>query len=230
MFRTMFSYARRMGNRVGEGTKDSKPIILDGTTRKEFECLLSYLYDGLVAFPPLLPVFMSQSLTIYCISVQDDFQMPPESWLSLLAISSRFKFSSIETRALSELFSLSPPLPPILRISLANKHAEALSEEERGKYIRKAVKELVLRPQTLKPDEIDKIGSEATAVVARAREDFVWEVCRAMTGDVTIWEGSVRFPTELGHGMGGREARDWKKAVDGIVERVFSDLRDESAQ
>ncbi|EIM87210.1 uncharacterized protein STEHIDRAFT_120909 [Stereum hirsutum FP-91666 SS1] len=208
MFRTMFSYARRMGNRVGEGTKDSKPIILDGTTRKEFECLLSYLYDG----------------------VQDDFQMPPESWLSLLAISSRFKFSSIETRALSELFSLSPPLPPVLRISLANKHAESLPTEQREKYIHKAVKELVLHPQTLKPDEIDKIGSEVTAVVARAREDFVWEVCRTMTGDVTIWEGSVRLPTELRNGMGGNEARDWRKAVDGIVERVFSDLRAESAQ
>lgn len=156
--------------------------------------------------------------------------MPPESWLSLLAISSRFKFSSIETRALSELFSLSPPLPPVLRISLANKHAEALPSEQLEQHIRKAVKELVLRPQTLKPEEIDKLGSEVTAVVTRAREEFVWEVCRAMTGDVTLWEGCVRYPAGLGLGVGGREAQDWRKAVDGIVERVFSDLRAESAQ
>lgn len=59
MFRMMFSYSRRTGNRVGEGTKDSKPIILDGTTRKEFECLLSFLYDGLAVFPLFLPVFVS---------------------------------------------------------------------------------------------------------------------------------------------------------------------------
>lgn len=164
------------------------------------------------------------------VSVEDDFRMSPESWLSLLAISSRFEFSSIISRALSELFSLSPPLPPILRISLARKHAESFPQGQCDQHILKAAKELVLRPQTLKPEEIDKIGSDVTARVARAREEFMWEVCRASTRDAPEWDDSVRYPTGYGYGVGGLEIRKWKKAVDEIVEHVFSDFRTKSAQ
>lgn len=156
--------------------------------------------------------------------------MSPESWLSLLAIASRFEFSSIESRALSELFSLSPPLPPVLRISLTRKHLKVIPQDQREKHVLTAVKELVLRPQTLKPEEIDKIGSDITARVARAREEFVWEVCRASTGVVAEGDDNVRYPTGYGYGVGGMEVREWETSVNEIIGQVFSDFRAEGAQ
>jgi hypothetical protein len=101
--------------------------------------------------------------------------MPIVNWVALLAITHRFKFTEAEARARREVFESTGGriIPPVVRVSLAEKHAVPTS------FIIPTLEDIVRRPEPLDEKEVVNLSSEMVARIGVAREKYVRESSRA---------------------------------------------------
>ncbi|KAI0289994.1 hypothetical protein BC826DRAFT_1029460 [Russula brevipes] len=140
--------------RVGDDTnQDGSLIHLTGVSVLQFESLLTFFYEGW----------------------QEGFSMPISKWIALLVIAHRFKFAEAELRARREVFQCNPPLDPVARIAIGEKHSVPIT------LVAPALEDLVRRPRPLDGKELMKLSGEMIARLARAREIYVRESSKTFT-------------------------------------------------
>jgi len=124
-----------------EGGTDSAPITLPGVTQHEFETLLNYLYKGM----------------------HNDFRFSRHRWIALLSIASRYDMDKIRERAILQISGAWPPIDPVDKIILAEKH-------DVPSWLVPAYISLCHRETTLEESEAMKLGLPVTVKLNRARE------------------------------------------------------------
>ncbi|KAI0357730.1 hypothetical protein OH77DRAFT_1435519 [Trametes cingulata] len=147
------------------GKTDDTAVKLQNVSRREFECLLHFLYHG--ASNP-----------------QNDSIL---NLVLLLSTSTALAFPAARTHAIGALDRASPPLDPVERVFLAEKY-------DIPAWVRPAYVALCARAHPLEDAEAEVLGLQTTARLARAREAVLEEkvqewrraVERAQSG-----EGSV---------------------------------------
>ncbi|KAI0634589.1 hypothetical protein C8Q77DRAFT_1194732 [Trametes polyzona] len=150
---------------TGMGKTDDTAIRLQEVSRREFECLLHFLYHG-------------------ASSAQNDSIL---NLVLLLSTSSALSFPAARTHAIGALDRASPPLDPVERVFLAEKY-------DIPAWLRPAYVELCSRAHPLEDAEAEVLGLQTTARLARAREAVLEEkvqewrraVERAQSGEGTV--------------------------------------------
>jgi len=146
-------------------------IHLDGVTVLEFESLLAFFYE----------------------SWQEDFSMPIEKWVALLAITHRFRFTEVEYRARQEVFERSFSLDPVTRISLAEKHSVPTT------FIIPALEELVRRPEPLLERDIADLSGDMVARLGVAREKYLRQSSRMFASETWLKRVAHKIVKKLWH-------------------------------
>ncbi|OJT13609.1 hypothetical protein TRAPUB_9845 [Trametes pubescens] len=131
---------------TGMGKTDDMAIKLPDVSRREFECLLHFLYHG---------ASNSQNDSIL-------------NLVLLLSTSSALTFPAARTHAITALDQASPPLDPVERVFLAEKYNIPA-------WLRPAYVELCSRAHPLEDSEAEVLGLQTTARLARAREAVLEE-------------------------------------------------------
>ena len=98
-------------------------------------------------------------------------------WIALLSIAHRFKFTDAESRARREVFQHSPPLDPVVRILLAEKHSVPIS------FIIPALQDVVRRSQPLEKKELANLSREMISRLWAAREEYVRQSSRVFASE-----------------------------------------------
>jgi hypothetical protein len=98
-------------------------------------------------------------------------------WIALLSIAHRFKFTDAESRARREVFQRSPPLDPVVRILLAEKHSVPIS------FIIPALQDVVRRSRPLEKKELANLSREMISRLWAAREEYVRESPRVFASE-----------------------------------------------
>ncbi|KAI9060019.1 hypothetical protein FKP32DRAFT_1595764 [Trametes sanguinea] len=170
-FKDFFQRTLVVGTPIGK--TDDTAVKLQEVSRREFECLLHFLYHG--ASNP-----------------QNDSIL---NLVLLLSTSTALSFPAARTHAISALDSASPPLDPVERVFLAEKYNIPA-------WLRPAYVALCARAHPLEDSEAEVLGLQTTARLARAREavleEKVQEWRRAVEraqkgeGDVTKEDMEVR--------------------------------------
>lgn len=88
-----------------------------------------------------------------------------DDWTDLLAISTRFDFDKVRKRAIKEIENSQPPVDPVTKVMLANKHD--IPEWLQASYI-----SLCERTEPLEEEEAEKLGLPMTVKVAKLREKY----------------------------------------------------------
>ncbi|KAI1792699.1 hypothetical protein LXA43DRAFT_1004628 [Ganoderma leucocontextum] len=130
----------------GAGKTDRAAIILPDVSKREFECLLHFLYHG--ASSPQYDSILNLVL--------------------LLSTASHLSFPAARTHAIAALDAASPPLDPVERVFLAEKYG--IPTWRRPAYV-----ELCGRAHPLEDAEAEVLGLQTTARLARAREAVLEE-------------------------------------------------------
>ncbi|KAI0672164.1 hypothetical protein C8Q78DRAFT_730427 [Trametes maxima] len=139
-------FQRTLAPGSGAGKTDDTAVRLQEVSRREFECLLHFLYHG--ASNP-----------------QNDSIL---SLVLLLSTSTTLAFPSARAHAISALDGASPPLDPVERVFLAEKYG--IPAWRRPAYV-----ELCARSHPLEDAEAEVLGLQTTARLARAREAVLEE-------------------------------------------------------
>ncbi|KAH9848127.1 hypothetical protein C2E23DRAFT_740246 [Lenzites betulinus] len=150
---------------TGMGKTDDTAIRLPDVSRREFECLLHFLYHG---------ASNSQNDSIL-------------NLVLLLSTSTSLAFPAARTHAIAALDSASPPLDPVERVFLAEKYGIPA-------WLRPAYVALCARAHPLEDSEAEVLGLQTTARLARAREAVLAEkveewrraVDRAQSGEGAV--------------------------------------------
>lgn len=132
------------------GGSDDTAISLPDVTRREFDCLLDFLYNR---------VF------------DDNDAVSLEEWTTLLDVSTRLRFSKIRTRAVREITAQRQSLSAVEIIVLAIRH-------DVSGWLAQAYADLCRRPYPLDELEAERLGARITARVGRARENILEETYR----------------------------------------------------
>ncbi|KAI0752578.1 hypothetical protein C8Q80DRAFT_1267108 [Daedaleopsis nitida] len=135
----------------GAGKTDSSAVRLPDVSRREFECLLRFLYHG------SSPAHASDAVAVSILDL-----------VLLLSTASALSFPAARAHAISALDAASPPLDPVERVFLAEKYA--IPEWRRPAYV-----ELCGRAHPLEDAEAEVLGLQTTARLARARERVLEE-------------------------------------------------------
>ncbi|KAI0329796.1 hypothetical protein GY45DRAFT_1324596 [Cubamyces sp. BRFM 1775] len=143
-FRDFFQRTLVPGSSVGK--TDDTAVRLQEVSRREFECLLHFLYHG--ASNP-----------------QNDSIL---NLVLLLSTSTALAFPAARTHAITALDRASPPLDPVERVFLAEKY-------DIPAWLRPAYVELCARTHPLEDSEAEVLGLQTTARLARAREAVLEE-------------------------------------------------------
>ncbi|TBU30398.1 hypothetical protein BD311DRAFT_659303 [Dichomitus squalens] len=131
---------------MGAGKTDRSAIILPDVSKREFECLLYFLYHGYV-FPQYDSIL---------------------DLVLLLSTASQLSFPAARMHAIAALDAASPPLDPVERVFLAEKYGIPA-------WLRPAYVELCSRAHALEDAEAEVLGLQTTARLARAREAVLEE-------------------------------------------------------
>ncbi|RDX39959.1 hypothetical protein OH76DRAFT_1366938 [Lentinus brumalis] len=137
-------FERTLGH--GAGRTDDTALRLKDVSRREFECLLHFLYNGAAGTP-------NDSIL---------------NLVLLLSTASALAFPAARTHAISALDAASPPLDPVERVFLAEKYTIPA-------WLRPAYVELCSRSHALEDAEAEVLGLQTTARLARAREAVLEE-------------------------------------------------------
>ncbi|KAI8988996.1 hypothetical protein BD414DRAFT_485623 [Trametes punicea] len=170
-FKDFFQRTLVAGTPIGK--TDDTALKLQDVSRREFECLLHFLYHG--SSNPLNDSILNLVL--------------------LLSTSTALAFPAARMHAISALDQASPPLDPVERVFLAEKY-------DIPSWLRPAYVALCARAHPLEDAEAEVLGLQTTARLARAREAVLEEkvqewrraVERAQSGEgaVTKEEMEVR--------------------------------------
>ncbi|OCH86748.1 hypothetical protein OBBRIDRAFT_737453 [Obba rivulosa] len=141
-------YMRQLFVKDGEsGSSDDAAIILADVTRQEFECLLRFLYHR-------TPDAHSSS--------------PVGDLLALLSVATRLSYPKIRAHAIARLDACAPPLDPIERIILAEKHGIE-------QWLLPAYVAVCQRCHPLEDAEAEVLGVQTATRIARVRERILGE-------------------------------------------------------
>jgi len=132
------------GDSQVEGASDETAIPLPGVTIRQFESLLDFFY-------------FRQSIEESSLSI--------EEWTDLLAISTRFDFDKVRKRAIKEIENSQPPVDPVTKVMLANKH-------DIPQWLQASYVSLCERSEPLEEEEAEKLGLSMTVKVAKLRERY----------------------------------------------------------
>lgn len=150
VFEGMFDVGDNSG---GEGTSDAKPIILEGYTREDFDCLMKVLLPR--PLDPSPPVLIKQQ------------------WVSVLKLSTVWQMDKIRNLSIERLSSTTIPLSPIEKIQ----HAR---EFRVSRWLVEGVSTLATTIDAFKIGEIaSTLGWQTTAMIlavdkARSKEGKDW--------------------------------------------------------
>lgn len=107
-----------------------------------------------------------------------------ESWVSLLAFSTRFVCDKIRARSIRELEAIQSSVDPIERIVLAVRH-------NIPQWLNEAYQELCQRQDSLSEEEGEKLGLSTVIKLMRAREILL---CGSDMRDPRFLSRTNRFP------------------------------------
>jgi len=124
-----------------EGKSDSSPIEIPGVPKQEMESFLDFVYFGM----------------------HDEHTFTLESWVSLLAFSTRFICDKTRARSIRELEAIQSQVDPIERIVLAVRH-------NIPQWLSGAYQELCQRQDSLSEEEGERLGLSTVIKLMRARE------------------------------------------------------------
>jgi len=146
-FSSMFALPSGESKTV-EGQTDESPIVLPDVTTAEFDCLLSFFYDGMYhSNNDLVPKALFRA----------------EDWKLLLSICTRFQFLDARTRSIKELDVIGFT-DPIEQLELAQKYD--VTEWFTPAYIA-----ICKRRNALTLAEAGRIGYSTAILLAEAREE-----------------------------------------------------------
>lgn len=154
-----------------DGVSETRPIHLPGVKAREFERLLDFFYKGYACykytgFTALLTIFRAfrlQDGTGLLTNEPTNDEQFIQQWVDLLSIATRFDFQNVRECAIEVIEKHSPPLDPVERLCLAEKH-------DIQQWIAPAFESLCQRRDPLEIHEAERIGLRNTALLARARE------------------------------------------------------------
>jgi len=129
-----------------EGQSDSSPIEIPGVAKQEMESFLGFVYFGM----------------------HDEHAPTLESWVALLAFSTRFVCDKIRARSIRELEAIQSRVDPIERVVLAVRH-------NIPHWLSGAYQELCQRQDSLSEDEGERLGLSTVIKLMRAREILLIE-------------------------------------------------------
>jgi hypothetical protein len=140
--------------------------------------------------------------------------MPIEKWVALLAITHRFKFAEVESRARREVFqgTGSLVLDPVNQVALAEKYTVPIS------FIIPALEALVRRTEPLQDKEAVDFSSEMVARIGIAREKYVRASSRMFASETwlkrvahdtvrSVWSTKRQLEVRLAEVCTGSRAR-----------------------
>ncbi|RPD60640.1 hypothetical protein L227DRAFT_575239 [Lentinus tigrinus ALCF2SS1-6] len=151
----------------GAGRTDDTAVRLKDVSRREFECLLAFLYNGPSS---------AQSASIL-------------NLVLLLSTASALSFPAARAHAISALDAASPPLDPVERVFLAEKYAIPA-------WLRPAYVALCSRAHALEDAEAEVLGLQTMARLARAREAVLEEKVKEWRKAVERAESGEGFNKE----------------------------------
>jgi hypothetical protein len=112
--------------------------------------------------------------------MHDGFSLPQTSWIALLSIAHRYEFLNVRERAIREIYCISlqqqdpqgqspeqPEQDHLLLISVGEKY------DVPPRYMLPSLVQLVIRDQSLTPDEVSRFSALTVSRLAHAREDHV---------------------------------------------------------
>ncbi|KAL0564034.1 hypothetical protein V5O48_018022 [Marasmius crinis-equi] len=158
VFESMFSIPPPEAGQ--EGQSDSTPIVLEGTTSREFEALLDYFYRG--------PRFDREPESSPAPTSSDQAQTSRsegpavlQDYVDLLSIASRFECTNARRHAIKGIDALQPSA--IDRVAFADQF-------DVPQWLLPAYVDLCKRNEPLKEAEAMRIGFQKTCLIAKARE------------------------------------------------------------
>ncbi|KAL1723240.1 hypothetical protein EV715DRAFT_191304 [Schizophyllum commune] len=147
VFADMFSLPQTDDGENIEGSTEHNPITLQ-VRADAFSALLYFFYDA--AHP-------------------EPVQSATELWQHVLHTADMFDMEAVKQTAIYALSRDGIVLPNIRKVSLCVKYALPRT------WARPAFQELCERPASLTADEIEELGSTASAALSRAREEYIRE-------------------------------------------------------
>ncbi|KAI6040619.1 hypothetical protein EDC04DRAFT_2566837, partial [Pisolithus marmoratus] len=143
VFRDMFRLPQGDPETV-EGLSDTRPVILQGVSKKEFETLMCRL----VCAP----------------SLQPGSNLDHDQWISVLKLSTMWEFDELRNAAIQYLDPSSQRLHPVDKFVLALQY-------DIKKWLLPTLLELAARAEPINTEEGHRIGLEKVVKLAAVRED-----------------------------------------------------------
>jgi hypothetical protein len=165
-----------------DGFSDATPFVFNDLEEGEFVTLLDFYYEGYVT------KHIHQDLLVYSLRglrmFTDTVPSTLPQWINLLSISTRFSFSRIRKRAISEL-SINYTVDPVQKIVLA----ESFSVPE---WKKPAFMNLVQRKDPIQYEEAIRLGLKTSHGLCMAREK-IWK--SAGVANTMVWPATPRSAT-----------------------------------
>ncbi|KAJ7250477.1 hypothetical protein B0H12DRAFT_1072073 [Mycena haematopus] len=130
-----------------EGQSEQNPIVLEGISKVDFRALLKVLY----------PLNIREAM------LNTDEWMTKDEWLSVLKLSTQWRFLEARDLAIKQLDRPGSKFEPVELVMLGQQYDVAA-------WLKKGYAGLVLRQVCISPEEANQIGWETAFRISAARE------------------------------------------------------------